>query len=172
MFLFLVENIVVWDVSMTPLLGSGFYIFLVPNYASLEKSRLLNITLVRTQKYQQEWCKSYIWKNATFSNFVNSLAIATVSTLVVLVRAFYYITALPCPSKHGQIPIFTHQNPTDMHFSSNKIRNIPPIIFHLWKLRKFPTDTFIHEHMLIQATIYIEYVSIYKMGGKNIIYYT
>ena len=79
MFLFLVENIVVWDVSMTPLLGSSFNIFLVPNYASLEKSRLLNITLVRTQKYQQEWCKSYIWKNATFSNFVNSLAIATVS---------------------------------------------------------------------------------------------
>ena len=39
---------------MTPLMGSSFYIFLVPNYASLEKSKLLNITLVRTQKYQQD----------------------------------------------------------------------------------------------------------------------
>ena len=47
MFLFLVENIVVGDVSMTPLLGSSFNIFLIPKYASLENSRLLNsITLI------------------------------------------------------------------------------------------------------------------------------
>ena len=45
----------------------------------------------------------------------------------------YHRSSLPYQlnRRHGHISIFSQQNPTDMHFSSKKIWNIQPIIFHL-----------------------------------------